>query len=110
MITKFLFNQKFRFDMGQSFLSFINFTLLLITASDKIKNFFGIERTGFMVVIAVISGYGCVWLFGLFLDKVVRYHQHLSDTQVLRNPNALNNNARFERIENKLDQILKKEA
>ncbi|HEY5615217.1 MAG TPA: hypothetical protein VIL52_04280, partial [Bacteroidota bacterium] len=38
------FAQKYRFDLGQSFLVIINFTLLIITASDKLSLFFGIPR------------------------------------------------------------------
>ena len=30
------FSQKYRFDLGQSFLVIVNFTLLIITASDKL--------------------------------------------------------------------------
>jgi len=35
------FAQKYRFDLGQSFLVAVNFTLLIITASDKLQVFFG---------------------------------------------------------------------
>lgn len=101
-MRKFLFSQKFRFDLGQSFLGFMNFTLLLIAASDKLKIYLGIERTWVLVLVAVVGGYICVWLFGFFLDTVVKYQQHYSNTSVLRNPHALENYERLKRIEKML--------
>ena len=50
------FSQKYRFDLGQSFLVIVNFTLLIITASDKLMIFFGIPRLReLMIVIIPIS-------------------------------------------------------
>ena len=59
------FAQKYRFDLGQSFMVAVNFTLLLITASDKLQIFFGIPRLRSMLVLIVPLGFFAVWLFGL---------------------------------------------
>jgi MFS family permease len=80
------FTQKYRFDLGYQFLTFINFALLLIAASDKLKSFFHIENTSWFVVIGLIGGFFSVWLFGYVLDRHVRYEQGYSDEQVKRSP------------------------
>jgi hypothetical protein len=69
------FSQKYRFDLGQSFLVIVNFTLLIITASDKLMIFFGIPRLRELLVVIIPLGFVGVWLFGLFMDKVVRAAQ-----------------------------------
>lgn len=101
-IASILFAQKFRFDLGYSCLGLINFTLLLITASDKIKPWLRIERTSTFVVVAVVGGFFCVWLFGFFLDRVLKYNENYSNAQHKRNPHALENYERLKRIENLL--------
>jgi len=52
---EFFFAQKYRFDLGQSFLVIVNFTLLIITASDKLQLFFGIPRLRSLLVVIVPS-------------------------------------------------------
>lgn len=83
---RFLLNQKYRFDMGYQFLALLNFTLLLITASDKLRYYTNIPRTWILLVVAVPIGFMGVWLFGLFLDKVVRYSQGYMLEASKRNP------------------------
>ena len=107
LFTRFLFNQKFRFDLGYQFLGFLNFSLLLVAASDKIKPFIGIKSTWVMLALAIPCGYAGVWLFGLFLDLVMKYNQNYSDAQHSRNPHALINYERLERIEKLLQEKLK---
>jgi uncharacterized membrane protein YuzA (DUF378 family) len=98
-MRKFLFNQKFRFDLGYQFLGFLNFSLLLVAASDKIKPFIGIKSTWTMLALAIPIGYAGVWMFGWFLDRVMRYNQNYSDAQHERNPHATANFERLVRIE-----------
>src|SRR3972149_3056794 len=69
------FAQKYRFDLGQSFLVVLNFTLLIITASDKLQIFFGIPRLRSLLIVLIPLGFIGVWLFGYFMDKVVRAAQ-----------------------------------
>jgi hypothetical protein len=80
----FLLNQKYRFDLGHQFLVFLNFTLLVIAASDKLRYYTNIPRTWMLVAAAVPFGFVSVWLFGLFLDKVVRYSETYNQLAVPR--------------------------
>lgn len=60
---------KYRFDVGQGFLSVVNFALLLVMASDKLQGFLGITRTRYFVILCAIIGLGLVCLLGHILDK-----------------------------------------
>lgn len=82
----FFFRQKYRFDLGYQFLAVMNFTLLLIAASDKLRYYTNISRTWILVAIAVPCGFLGMWIFGLFLDKIVRYSQAYNLEASKRNP------------------------
>lgn len=86
VMKKFLFSQKYRFDMGYQFLTLINFTLLVISVSDKLKLFLHIEKTVIFVVGMVGAALFSIWLFGFFLDKVIRYNQNYALEEARRNP------------------------
>jgi hypothetical protein len=101
------FAQKYRFDLGQSFLVIINFTLLIITASDKLQIFFGVQRLRSLLVVIVPIGFIGVWLFGYFMDKVVRAAQMTERQSVKRSEIWSKHNEQMDRIENKLVQIHK---
>lgn len=58
---EFFFAQKYRFDLGQSFLVVINFTLLIITASDKLQIILGIPRLRSILILIVPLGFMGVW-------------------------------------------------
>ncbi len=77
------FAQKYRFDLGQSFLVVVNFTLLIITASDKLMIFFGIDRLRSLLGLIIPLGFIGVWLFGYFMDRVVRAAQ-MSERQSMK--------------------------
>lgn len=64
---KWLARQKFRFDLGQGFLAMANFSLLALTASDKIALLFGVSAC-LIVLILVPFALCSVWLLGLLLD------------------------------------------
>lgn len=105
---KFLFQQKYRFDLGYQFLAFINFSLLVITASDKLMYYTNIPRTWVLLVVFVPLAFAAVWVFGMFLDKVVRYSQAYTMAAAERNPLWDMQVAHMNRIEARLDQIQKK--
>lgn len=67
--------QKYRFDQGIQFLVFLNFALLVVTASDKLKAFFGIDNTPMLVAGMILAGFVGVFVFGYFLDRFVRQQQ-----------------------------------
>lgn len=99
------FAQKYRFDLGQSFLVIINFTLLIITASDKLQVFFGIPRLRSLLIVIVPCGFLCVWLFGYFMDKVVRASQ-MAERQVMKRSEVWTGHiAHMDRLEQQLHEI-----
>jgi hypothetical protein len=99
------FSQKYRFDLGQSFLVIVNFTLLIITASDKLMVFFGIPHLRELMILIIPLGFFGVWLFGLFMDKVVRAGQ-MAERQSLRRSEVWQyHNDQMDRIENRLIEM-----
>lgn len=102
---EFFFAQKYRFDLGQSFLVVVNFTLLIITASDKLQIFFGIPRLSSLLIVIVPLGFLAVWLFGYFMDKVVRAAQMAERQSIKRSEVWANHNRQMERIEEDLREI-----
>ncbi len=99
------FSQKYRFDLGQSFLVIVNFTLLIITASDKLMIFFGIPRLRELLILIIPLGFIGVWLFGLFMDKVVRAAQMAERQSVRRSEVWLHHNEQMDRIEKQLAEL-----
>ena len=85
-IRLFLINQKYRFDLGYQFLALFNFLLLILSVSDKIMSKVGISKTWIFVLLMVAIGFFGMWLFGFFLDKVVKYSQGYSIEIGKRNP------------------------
>lgn len=101
------FAQKYRFDLGQSFLVVVNFTLLIITASDKLQIFFGIPRLRSLLIVIVPVGFIGVWLFGYFMDKVVRAAQMSERQSVRRSEVWTRHNEQMDRIEKEMLAIRK---
>lgn len=102
---EFFFAQKYRFDLGQSFLVIVNFTLLIITASDKLSIFLGIPRLRSLLLLIVPLGFLGVWLFGYFMDRVVRAGQ-MAERQAIRRSEVWRaHNEQMDRIEAQLKEI-----
>ncbi|MBI3578012.1 MAG: hypothetical protein HY089_01210 [Ignavibacteriales bacterium] len=99
------FAQKYRFDLGQSFLVIANFTLLIITASDKLQIFFGIPRLRSLLILIVPLGFIGVWVFGYFMDKVVRAAQMAERQSMKRSEMWTNHNAQMDRMERELQEV-----
>jgi hypothetical protein len=102
---EFFFAQKYRFDLGQSFLIIVNFTLLIITASDKLQIFFGIPRLRSLLIVIVPLGFIGVWIFGYFMDKVVRAAQMSERQSMKRSEVWADHNAQMDRIEGALKEV-----
>jgi hypothetical protein len=102
---EFFFAQKYRFDLGQSFLVIVNFTLLIITASDKLRIFFGIPRLASLLIVIVPIGFIGVWIFGYFMDKVVRAAQMSERQSMKRSEVWADHNAQMDRIERSLKEV-----
>ena len=99
------FAQKYRFDLGQSFLVVINFTLLIITASDKLQIFLGIPRLRSLLIVIVPLGFVGIWMFGYFMDKVVRSAQMTERQSLKRSELWSTHNEQMDRIESQLRQL-----
>lgn len=102
---EFFFAQKYRFDLGQSFLVIVNFTLLIITASDKLQIFFGIPRLRSLIVLIVPLGFLGVWIFGYVMDKVVRAAQMAERQSMKRSEVWAQHNEQMDRVEASLEEI-----
>jgi hypothetical protein len=99
------FTQKYRFDLGQSFMVVVNFTLLIITASDKLMIFFGVPRLRELLVFLIPLGFIGVWLFGFFMDKIVRAAQ-MSERQAVRRSEVWHHhNEQMDRVEQQLAEL-----
>ncbi len=99
------FAQKYRFDLGQSFLVILNFTLLIITASDKLQIFFGIPRLRSLLIVIVPFGFIGVWLFGFFMDRVVRAAQMGERQSIKRSEVWTRHNEQMDRLEAEMKAI-----
>lgn len=99
------FAQKYRFDLGQSFLVVLNFTLLIITASDKLQIFFGIPRLRSLLIVLIPLGFIGVWLFGYFMDKVVRAAQMAERQSMKRSEVWGNHNEQMDRMERQIKEL-----
>lgn len=102
---EFFFAQKYRFDLGQSFLVVVNFTLLSITASDKLQTFLGIPRLRSFLILIVPLGFVGVWLFGYFMDKIVRAAQMAERQSMKRSEVWARHNEQMNRIEEELREV-----
>ena len=99
------FSQKYRFDLGQSFLVIVNFTLLIITASDKLMIFFGIPRLRELMIVIIPICFLGVWLFGFFMDKIVRAGQMAERQSVKRSEVWHHHNDQMDRMEQQLAEL-----
>lgn len=102
LIRNFFAEQWWRFLIGIQFLTLINFTLLTITASDKIKLILPL-RTEVIVLIFLPMAFVSVWLFGLVLEKYVKFPQQQEKEYQKRSPLWNENFERLERIEKMLE-------
>jgi len=102
---EFFFAQKYRFDLGQSFLVIVNFTLLIITASDKLSIFLGIPSLSSLVLIIVPLGFLGVWVFGYFMDKIVRAAQMAERQSMKRSEVWTRHNEQMDRMERQLGEL-----
>jgi len=86
----------------------LNFSLLVITASDKLRYYTGIPRTWVLIVVAIPVAFTGMWLLGYFLDNVVKYGQAYNLEASKRNPTWDEQKMIMGRLEEKLEAIAKK--
>jgi hypothetical protein len=94
----FFTEQKYRFDLGRQFLTYVNFALLIIAASDKLQAVFPL-RIREMILLFVPLAFLGSWVFGYFLDTVVRFPQSQMMVAESRSPH-------WNMTQEKLDKII----
>ena len=99
------FAQKYRLDLGQSFLVVVNFTLLIIASSDKLLIFFGIPRLRSLLILIGPLGLFGVWLFGYFMDKIVKAGQMAERQAMKRSEVWLQHNEQMDRLEREIKDV-----
>ena len=102
-IRRWIIEQYFRVLISLSFITFINFILLVIAASDKLKTFLPFD-TIYILLIIVPTTILSTWFIGYLLDTKVKYMQQMTKTQTERHPPMLEMLERVKRIEEKLDR------
>lgn len=102
------FREKYRFDQGNAFLVFLNFTLLVISL---VKQSHGNES---MVLYYILLGFIGTWILGYFLDKVVKVQDAQEKVALKRSPiwkenfnHHLKHKDKIDQVHKKLDQIEK---
>lgn len=115
MMKSFLFNlredffaQKYRFDLGMQFMAFINFALLIVASSDKLKIWTGIDDTRTLILLAVPGAFVLVWLLGFILDVLVKYQYMQETVAVKRSPLWNKVFDGIEQLDEKMNEMYKK--
>ncbi|MEM2948565.1 MAG: hypothetical protein QXG02_03480 [Candidatus Anstonellales archaeon] len=107
-IRDFFAEQWWRFLIGIQVLTLVNFILLVITASDKLKSFFGIQYTTELLLIFVPLALLCIWLAGLVLERYIKFPQAQERAAISRSPAWQRNFKMLENLEKRLEKIEKK--
>jgi hypothetical protein len=94
--------QDYRFRQGLATMTFVNFSLLVLTASDKIEKLIPIP-TLLLLAIMIPSGFVGVWLFGYVLDVYIKYPHLSANVAQERTPWLKDIIDRLERIEQKVE-------
>lgn len=97
-IRNFFVEQHYRFLLGIQFLTFINFALLIIAASDKLQLIIHLSTKAIVLFSIPIAFIG-MWCFGYFMDTIVKFPQQQARVQTERTPV-------WKETHEKLDEIL----
>lgn len=99
--------QWWRFLLGLQMLTLVNFVLLVITASDKLKVVIPVDYTAELVLLLVPLALIGAWLVGLVLEKYVKFPQAQERAAKKRSPTWSENFEKLDRISKKLDRMEK---
>ena len=100
--------QWWRFLLGLQMLTLVNFTLLVITASDKLKVVIPVEYTSELVFIMVPLGLIGAWFVGMILEKYIKFPQAQERAAKKRSPTWNENFEKLDKISAKLDALEEK--
>jgi len=98
---------KYRFDIGMSFMIFLNFSLLVITASNKLQKVLNISTLTLCLIFIPLAFLGTS-LFGFLLDKVFKYQTAYVKYIHSHSPQITKTLAVVEDIQKRLDKIEKR--
>jgi hypothetical protein len=96
------FREKYRFDQGNAFLVFLNFSMLV---TSLVKQNHGSQN---MVLWYVVMGFAGTWILGYFLDKIVRVQDASERVAFKRSPIWKENFSHHSQINKKIEKINKK--
>jgi hypothetical protein len=96
------FREKYRFDQGNAFLVFLNFTLLVISL---VRQSHGDKN---MILYYIILGFIGTWILGYFLDKVVRVQDAQEKIAFKRSPIWQENFNYHHNHKSKINEVNKK--
>ncbi|MFQ5887906.1 MAG: hypothetical protein ACE5HY_04335 [Candidatus Hydrothermarchaeales archaeon] len=96
-IREFFIEQKYRFDYGRQYLGYVNFALLVIIASDKLKAVFPFRIRDMLVVFIPLAFLG-TWLGGYFLDRFIKLPQRAIYMSEKRSPSWAMTQQKLDRI------------
>lgn len=100
--------QWWRFLLGLQMLTLVNFVLLVITSSDKLKTVIPVTYTSELVLAMVPVALAGAWFVGLVLERYIKFPQAQERAAKKRSPTWNENFERLGRIEEKLDRLEKK--
>lgn len=98
---------KFRFDIGISFLTLVNFSLLIIAASDKIQSIWPISTLQMGLILVPLAIFG-TWFFGYLLDKVAKYQHSYFNIAHTRSPPIMEILAETKEIKKQMEDLKKR--
>jgi hypothetical protein len=104
-MKRWFFRQKYRFDIAVGFLSIVNFALLVVATKAKAPIFDSLP-----VWLIVLLSIAMFWCFGYFMDRVANAAQHTDRESAARSLTWQDHNTQMDRVESKIDKLLKEKA
>ena len=100
--------QWWRFLIGIQVLTLVNFVLLVIASSDKLKSIIPVTYTSELVVMLVPLALMGAWGMGLVLERYVKFPQAQEKAAKKRSPTWKENFRKLDEISRRLERIEKK--
>lgn len=100
--------QWYRFQIGLSFLTLINFSLLVITAGDKIQTVIPFRIIDLIIILIPLAFFG-TWFIGFIMERYIKFPQQQEREVVKRSPIWNLTHEKLDSIESKLDKVIRNE-
>ncbi len=99
--------QWWRFLLGLQMLTLVNFVLLVITSSDKLKTIVPVTYTSELVLALVPVALAGAWFVGFVLERYIKFPQAQERAAKKRSPTWNENFEKLDKISQKLDRMEK---